>query len=198
MGNLDISHFLQDSTSGFGARMYSANVWGPEGLGGFTTQLLDTLYASVFYIANETIIDKLFITHVSGSANTRCGIYLADNPGNTTHGIYPTSLVVDSGEVNIPNTRGTYAFPLTPNVTIPANTLIWLATVCDTTQVNTLVNLFECTYNIFGDQLNGVHSPTGLLKAFTYAALPDPFPSGATYDQPITEVLFSPKTITIP
>jgi hypothetical protein len=136
---------------------------------------INRLYAIPFMVSETKTISRIAIhvTTLGASASARLGIY-QDNGS-----IYPGSLVSDCGTVSMTSTGLKEITGL--NISLTANTLYWLALVC-----NVAATVTACAV-VYLNALLGY--PTTSLNtvgfasyyvAFTYATLPTPYPSSAT------------------
>lgn len=132
----------------------------------------NTLYAIPFYVADpKTIIQMAIQVTTSKSGNARLGIY------SNGVGTYPDGLLLDAGVV----ATGTNGLKELTGLSaaLSGNSLYWLALVCST---NPSISGNDAQDNFpllgFDGALNVVPS-SSYQVAFTYAALPTPFPAGA-------------------
>jgi hypothetical protein len=142
-------------------------------LAGSTTNLAITansLYAYPFVVPESQTFDRIAIKVQTLSAgNVRLGIY-SDNGT-----VYPGALLVDAGEVDV---GATGVKSLTINQTLTAG-LYWLVLVGNSTPTLTGV-VSGYSYSCIGSSDLTAASNMYWLAGFPYAALPTPFPAGAS------------------
>jgi hypothetical protein len=148
----------------------------------FTTITIsaNTLYATPFFVPEETTFDRIAInvTSAAGSgAKARLGIY-EDGKTPTTQG-YPAGLVsgTDVAEIAV-DTTGVRANTI--SVTLPPG-LYWLALCSDSTPTLRGVGVASLDSEILGlgDDL-GTAPGVAWSVSYTFGALPLTFPSGAS------------------
>ena len=132
----------------------------------------NTLYASPLYLARNITIDRIAINvSAAGAAGTkgRLGVY------KTGTNLYPGALVIDGGEVAVD------AIAVVAAIIDQALTEGLYFCVLVSNGTPTIKTLYS-TWAAMGVLAADLIGPNGAWnKAFTYAALPDPFPAGATF-----------------
>jgi hypothetical protein len=139
---------------------------------------IDTLFAQRIVIGRSGILDRIaFEQTAAGGAGslTRCGLYAATSRYN----IYPSSLVVDGGEIA---TDGANATKVTTISTFVQAGLYWLVVLSGVSAPTLRAR------SVGGqDAIGGVPSTIGttpnsaLAVALAYQALPATFPAGAGF-----------------
>jgi hypothetical protein len=131
----------------------------------------NTLYAMPFLAEKEITIDSInmFVSTLGTGSNLRFGIYKDSN-------LYPSSLVLDSGPV-ASATVGIKTFAA--NLTLPS-ALYWLVCVCTATAPIVRGFTAASLNPILGMDNTFTLPGLGYSVNFTFAALPDPFPAGAS------------------
>jgi hypothetical protein len=130
---------------------------GNDNIGANSIQAMDK-----FTISVPMTVSTIYVYHgVTGRGNWHIGIY-SDGGAN-----YPTSLIVDSGEVSANQGTGWHAYSI-PSTHLAAGTY-WIAGLTDSTSTA-------------GWLKRGATGSAVVYKAQTYGALPSTFPSsGGTY-----------------
>lgn len=177
----DLSWFRQVGTSPI-ERWYVANQIGisaPAASASFST---GNLYAIPFISGRGGTIDRVSVNVTTAGQTTqtgeiRLGIYEATSDTN----LYPAALIADFGTVN----GLTIAIKtLTVSQALNPNRLYWLALTedCDLLAPTYRGTAIAAQYNLLGiAPTMPSTSPGSVLSApFTYAALPNPFPAGAS------------------
>lgn len=181
--SLGASYYHKSGSAGeLGQRYYFSGILGAgyNGLGVNTTALTaNRLYASALYGGRGIVISRVmtWVTTVGTSTKLRFGIY------NVTAGsagaLYPTSLLVDFGEVSTTTTGLKEITGLTQ--ALDAGKFYAAAIVNDANATVTACR--SNTVNGEGDAWLGVNSSLagaiGVFVTHAYAALPDPFPAAA-------------------
>lgn len=145
----------------------------------FSTNALtvDTLFFMPFVVPVAADIDQIMfeVTTVGGAgAAARCGIY----EGTSKTNIYPTKLVVDSGEIDTSGATGVKKTSISK--TLRGDNLYWFAFVQKNTAPATTLRVVQpggCWVLGLSPTLGASAGFVGLSVAFTYAALPDPAPA---------------------
>jgi hypothetical protein len=121
-------------------------------------------------------LDRLAIkvTTLASSSAARLGIYRAAGEGN----IYPSARVLDAGTVDV-STTGVKA--LTISQALVAGAVYWLCVVSNGGPVIQGLAVGGVSPFLGVDPALGTAPRVGMYVAFTYAALPDPFPSSPTW-----------------
>jgi len=135
--------------------------------------IADVLVAIPFITPKNITLDRIAVrvTTQALAKQIRLGIYIDD--GN----LYPGSLILDAGTVSA---TGTGVRTITINQTLYKNRLYWLCLVSNGTPT-VVVAPFDSIVPILGyDNTLPLTPGTGYSVAFAYAALPDPFPAGAS------------------
>ena len=136
---------------------------------------INRLYAVPFYVVQALITTRIAIhvTTLGSSANCRLGIY-QDNGS-----IYPGTRISDCGTVAMTSTGIKEITGL--NISFAANTLYWLSCVCN---VAATISAFTVVYvnALLGFPTTALNTVgfSSYYVAFTYAALPTPYPVSAT------------------
>jgi hypothetical protein len=141
------------------------------GTGSFT---LNTLYALPFIAPMRPAnVDQIDLEVTSGATgNGRLGIYKNKNEGS----IYPGALAYRSSSLALSNA----IISAVPTKTLTPGELYWLAICLSAT--NTLRAFGQiASLPTLGMLRTGVVWNTGISVAFTYAALPDPFPASGAH-----------------
>ena len=139
------------------------------------TITINTLYAMPFFLSKTQVLDRLAF-NITGSALTkyaRIGIYKTNGSS-----FYPTDLVYDSGQISTSPSGVKNASTVLSISLIPG--LYWFALICNGTPAVSSLKKDEA-FPVFGTtSLLSGDPGVGLSKAYTFAALPSSFPSGAT------------------
>jgi hypothetical protein len=176
----DISYFRQVGTSPFEC-WYPAGVLPSATFGGTGAPGVDTLFTLPYWTGRGGTIDRIGIEWTSGQATRRCrvGIYASTSDTN----LYPDALLVDSGEFDAVTTLGVKT--ATISTPLPPNQIVWFVYLAKTggAAQGPTVRLNGSTGqpaspfgwpSTFGASVGRFWMTT----AFTYAALPDPYPAG--------------------
>lgn len=154
---------------------------------------LDELACVPFLTTKGHGIDRIAARVVGAYGGTgvfRLGIYESTSRTN----LYPSALLVDSGELAASSTGVKEA---TISETLAANTLYWFAWLVGTEAPNLAGEVPDALPALLGDDgtLSSVRPAHGWRVSQSYGALPDPFPDGATawasdaiYTEPIVGV----------
>lgn len=138
-----------------------------------TSITLNTLYAFPYVSGRAQTADRIGVNKLSGAGpNVRLGIYQ-----NTSDAVlYPAALLLDAGAVAV---AGGGIASLTISQALAADALYWLAIVTDGTATFRGGGLGVC-YSLLGIDPSDLNHDGVWQVSFTYAALPDPFPTTAT------------------
>ena len=133
----------------------------------------NTLLTLPFFIPRPMTADRIAIfVQTAGAAGTKARLGIYNNGTN----LYPGTLLLDAGEIVVDST-GLKAIIISQAL---SKGLYWLAFVSDGTP--SLPNSTHWDTHILGWRADDITYPNfPWQKAFTYAALPNPFPSDATY-----------------
>lgn len=134
----------------------------------------NNLYAVPFYmpgVPNTIVKIGIRVTAASGSL-ARLGIYKDKGEAK----FYPHKLLVDLGTVDI---SGTGVKTITMRREMPRG-LAWLAFVMNGSPTLSALLGTSGVWCPLGRTEDGASIYTYILKSFSYAALPDPFPAGGT------------------
>jgi len=146
-----------------------------EGATAITTLALtaNRLYAIPFFCPQTFVMGQIDIyVSTAGTGNARMGIY--EDNGK----VYPGKLLLDAGEVSIAST-GVKGITVTKK--LRGGKLYWLALVSNGTPTVRASAVGSNLSIFFGlDSTLGTAWGTFYYVSFTYAALPNPFTSGAT------------------
>jgi hypothetical protein len=174
--SLDYTAFTQTGLTALSTKQYYGGcLYSFAGTLFVATTARDTLFASPFPEDRGGTIDELAFylsTNAPAGAKARMGVY--SNSGSKI--LYPTTLVLDAGEIAI-DTGGGGLRIISVSLSLDPNTLYWLAWVCTGSADPAIFQTDDMA--IFGQGSNVSGRGEGLKVAFTYAALPDPFPVGA-------------------
>lgn len=168
-----ITYFRQVGTSPLEA-WYSPSLCAGNGTG--ATMANNILTAAPFVISRGSTVDRIGMEVVTGGTASvaRIGIYNSTSPIN----LYPSSLVVDSGEMDT-TTAGVKSASIS-QVLQPG--LYWLAHLSSATAAATIRDASLANYYpIFGmTTAMPTQAEVGLTVSQTYGALPSSFTASAT------------------
>ena len=136
--------------------------------------IASVLYALLLFFTRPVTIDRIAIdvTNYSVGDKVRMGVY------NDNGSAYPGALLSDEGEATITG-NGILAISISPALAIPAG-YVWFVSNYNTRPNGcrrfngTPLGLYQDDANLFGS------FDSNIDKAYTYGALPDPYPSGGT------------------
>lgn len=132
------------------------------------TYTANILRASLLYVPYPTTVDRIAIPVSSTAAfSARLGIYNMGADGN------PGSLLLDAGTVSLAVTSTVQT--ITISQALAGRSWYWLASVTNGTTGNIIRLVPEASPLGVADLLSAVNLTASVEKAFTYAALPDPF-----------------------
>jgi len=135
-----------------------------------TSVAANYLYAVPFYAAAaKTVIAMILEVTTLGAGSSRLGIYTDDGS------LYPGTRLLDAGTIDVSSTGFKEITAL--NQALAANTLYWLVCVSNVTHV---VRGYTAAWLPHGFPNTTVTAMSVYRVAFTYAALPTPFPVSAT------------------
>lgn len=137
---------------------------------------INTLYAQPYFVGSKTrVADRISIniTTTGTGNNARLGIYLDD--GN----IYPGTLLLNAGVVNISAAAGVGVKEINITQTLMPDTIIWLVLVADGTSTFRSHGSGGTTHPLGIPSTLTTSYNTHYSHAFNYAALPTPFPTAA-------------------
>uniref|UniRef100_A0A6M3LUE7 Uncharacterized protein n=1 Tax=viral metagenome TaxID=1070528 RepID=A0A6M3LUE7_9ZZZZ len=161
----------------------------PTAAGSTVTPGTNALYAMPFIVARDMTIDRLAIdiTTASDSQTARLGIY------NNGTNCYPGTLLLDGGTVSLTST-GTVAVTISQAL---SKGLYWVAYGADS---NPTLNGFLLAYPIIGyvsnDFANTSPNSHWRKTSWTFAAFPDPYPSGGVGNNSYAPAVF-PRLLTL-
>lgn len=132
----------------------------------------NTLYAVPFLVARNITVDRIGLqVAASAAGNIRLGIY-----GDGTN-LYPGALTLDAGTIDC-STTGAKVITINQALT---RGVYWLAFVSDVTP--TLYQVGGAgRFGFLGGGANLQTTNCSWSVSFTYAALPDPFTAGGSFD----------------
>lgn len=169
-----VDNFVFASTSTFDLRFDGTHT--QAALTTFTPTA-DRLYAYPVWIKRPCVIDRLgyeVTTAGAGGGKVRLGIYKA----NSSTDPKPGTLIVDSGEFSGADVETTGMKEKTISQSILEPGLYWFAFDVNTTAGGSFVVraiAAASTLPILGMDAAGGNRNTGLLRTYSFAALPDPF-----------------------
>lgn len=161
--------------------------WHPYGRTTGAAVTADTLYAWVVWMRKgESIAGVSFYQSTAGAASTaaRCGIY-AYAPSTGMAG----ALLIDAGTVATDGANGDKDCTSNLPYVIPSTGLYVAAAVFSGTPAVIRINV-STTFSLIGQTslINTAATTPGFSRAFTYAALPDPFGGSPAFYSLSTQV----------
>ena len=184
--NPDVDIDVMRFRLGGGTRYFSSNFFA----GGISAISLTTNYLFLipFFTPVSISIDRIAINvTVAGAAGKKARLGIYEDDGK----VYPRKLLLDAGEVFVDTTG---LKEITINETLRGGKLYWLAIVTDGAPTLRIASYASCLSIFFGlDSTLGTSWSLLYWKSFTYAVLPDPFPSGASAVYSDSHVVFIRK-----
>jgi hypothetical protein len=172
-GAQGLASFRQIVGSPFGDRWYAAGEIGQTNTTAVFTQ--NILYAVPFLSGQNTQINGIGYRNEDVTAsNVRLGIYTITSLTN----FYPNTLVAASAVIPTGSAAG-FKSDTTFVANLQSNSLYWAVAVCSATLNQWRVSVRADTYGVLGHPVSAVAVDNHITVAFTYAALPSTFPSGA-------------------
>lgn len=149
-----------------------------------TNSSVDTLYASPLVSDRAGTIDEiafyLFTTVGSAGAKARLGLYT----NSTNKDPYPASLIIDFGENAIDSgANSLHSITISPALSLDALTLYWMVLLCGGV-TNPAIAQTSQPQAIYGADSSAQGWGIGIQKAFSYAPLPNPFPTAGIVIDP--------------
>jgi len=158
-------------------RYYVAGTHGGPAVSGTGGLAANNLFASPYVEVRGGTLDRLAVqVFTTGTRLVRVGIYAATSKTN----LYPNNLVLDAGTISCAS-GGVQT--VTISQALSADTLYWIAGVADGGTGTTYRLSMNSPNCILGQPSTSLVDTfrVGLQVAFTFAALPDPFPASATF-----------------
>ena len=120
------------------------------------------------------VLDRIAVNVTTGVAGAmRLGLYLASSESN----LYPGALVLDAGTVDV---TATGVKTITISHALIGGATYWAVLVSNVAPTIRGLAIAGCSGALGISSALGTAPNTGMYAAFTYAALPNPYPSGAT------------------